>query len=69
MHKPFTFAAILFSLLALPLCLSGCEDRGPLEEAGREIDDAVGDARDNEGLADETGDALRELGDDVEDQG
>jgi hypothetical protein len=36
--------------------LSGCHDPGPAEEAGREIDEAVEDARD----------ALDELGDDAE---
>lgn len=37
--------------------LTGCHDPGPAEEAGREIDEAVEDARD----------AFDELGDDVED--
>jgi hypothetical protein len=36
--------------------LTGCHDPGPAEEAGREIDEAVEDARD----------ALDELGDEAE---
>jgi predicted small lipoprotein YifL len=37
-------AAILAS--ALMITLSACEEEGPLEEAGEEIDDAVEDAGD-----------------------
>ncbi|UEX77895.1 hypothetical protein [Sediminicurvatus halobius] len=40
--------AIAGSLLAsaLLLALSGCDDQGPLEEAGEDADDAVEDAGD-----------------------
>lgn len=38
--------------------LTGCEDPGPAEEAGQEIDEAVEDARD----------AMDEMGDDIEDE-
>lgn len=47
MHK------IRWMLLALPLlfvlggtALTGCDDQGPAEEAGEEIDDTVDDAED-----------------------
>ncbi len=39
------------------MALTGCREPGPAEEAGREIDEAVEDARD----------ALDELGEDAED--
>ena len=39
---------LLLLLLALGgvLAVSGCDDQGPAEEAGEEIDDAVDDATD-----------------------
>lgn len=37
-------AALLVS--ALMIVLPGCEERGPLEEAGEEIDDTIDDAGD-----------------------
>lgn len=50
---------ILFAvLLALSVgVLAGCEEQGPAEEAGEEIDEAV----------DEAGDELEEAGDEIED--
>lgn len=52
--------AILALLFALGggAVLTGCEDQGPAEEAGEEIDEAVEDA----------GDAMEDAGDDVEDE-
>jgi len=49
--------AIAATLLAsaLMITLSACEEQGPLEEAGEEIDDAVEDA----------GDAIEDAADDV----
>lgn len=38
--------------------LTGCNDPGPAEEAGREVDDAVEDARD----------AMDEMGDNIEEE-
>ncbi len=39
---------ILLMLLAIGgvMAMSGCDDQGPAEEAGEEIDDAVDDATD-----------------------
>lgn len=44
-------------ILVAGMALTGCREPGPAEEAGREIDEAVEDARD----------ALDELGEDAED--
>lgn len=54
---------ILFALLlALSVgVLAGCEDQGPAEEAGENIDEAVEDA------ADEMEDAADEVEDDIDD--
>lgn len=38
--------------------LSGCEDEGPFEEAGEEIEDSIDDA----------GDALEDAADEIEDE-
>lgn len=54
--RPLT---LLFLLLALGLggaVLVGCEEQGPAEEAGEQIDDAVDDA----------GDAVNDAADDTE---
>lgn len=56
----------LFIALALAFAagttLSGCHDPGPAEEAGREVDETVEDARDAvENLGDEAEDAVEEL--------
>lgn len=49
------------------LALTGCREPGPAEEAGREIDEAVEDARDAmDELGDETEDALDELEDEID---
>lgn len=52
-----TLFALLFALGGSAM-LTGCEDQGPLEEAGEEIDDAVDDA----------GDAIEDAGDDIDDE-
>lgn len=55
-----TTARTLFFLMLLALfsvgALTGCEDPGPAEQAGQEIDEAV----------EEAGDELEEMGDEVE---
>lgn len=55
-----TTARTLFFLMLLALfsagALTGCEDPGPAEETGQEIDEAV----------EEAGDELEEMGDEVE---
>jgi len=54
-----TIRALFFGLAIAFLAsagLTGCRDPGPAEEAGREVDEAVEDARD----------ALDELGEDAE---
>lgn len=64
MRKGISMAALLF---AGALALTGCREPGPAEEAGREIDDAVEDARDAlDDLGDETEDALEELEDEID---
>lgn len=53
--------SVLFALLfALggSAALTGCQDDGPAEEAGEEIDEAI----------DDTGDAIEDAGDDVDDE-
>ncbi|WP_376692444.1 hypothetical protein [Wenzhouxiangella sp. EGI_FJ10409] len=49
--------ALLFALGGSAI-LTGCEDQGPAEKAGEEIDEAIDDA----------GDAIEDAGDDVEDE-
>lgn len=49
--------ALLFALGGGAM-LTGCEDQGPAEEAGEEIDEAVEDA----------GDAIEDAGDEVEEE-
>lgn len=55
-----TMRSICMSLglaFLLGLALSGCREPGPAEEAGRDIDDTIEEARD----------AFEDLGDDAED--
>ncbi|NEZ03118.1 hypothetical protein G4Y73_03010 [Wenzhouxiangella sp. XN201] len=49
--------ALLFALGGSAM-LTGCEDQGPAEEAGEEIDEAI----------DDTGDAIEDAGDDIDDE-
>lgn len=49
--------ALLFAFAVSSVGLTGCEEEGPMEEAGENIDDA----------ADETRDELDEAGDNIED--
>ncbi len=50
------WSILLATLFAVGLLLAGCQEPGPAEEAGQEIDEAV----------EEAGEALEELGDDTE---
>lgn len=50
-------AGAAFLAGAAPIVMSGCDDGGPAEEIGEDIDDAVDDA----------GDAIEDAADDVED--
>lgn len=51
------FAALITLCCAGFVTLVGCEEEGPLEEAGEQMDDAM----------DEAGDAIEDAGDEVED--
>lgn len=67
-------ALLAGSALALaPLALVACEeatDDGTFEEAGENVDDALGDAADSaEDALDEAGDAVEEAGDELEEAG
>lgn len=48
-------AALL--MIGMMFTLSACDDQGPMEEAGEEVDDA----------ADDAGDAMEDAGDEMED--
>lgn len=57
--KNWTWCVLAVWALAVVAMPMGCRERGPAEEAGREIDRGVEDA----------GDAIEDLGDDLEDAG
>lgn len=61
-------AGILAALLLVAgMALTGCREPGPAEEAGREIDEAVEDARDTlDELGADAEDALEEIEDELE---
>lgn len=60
--------ALLFALGGGAV-LTGCEDQGPAEEAGEEIDEAVEDAEEElDEAAEEAGDAVEEAADEVEEE-
>ncbi len=49
------------------IALTGCREPGPAEEAGRDIDEAVEDARDAlDELGEDAEDALEEIEDEVD---
>ena len=62
----------LFALLFALGCgavLTGCEQQGPAEEAGEEIDEAVEDAGEEiDEAAEEAGDAVEDAADEVEEE-
>ncbi len=58
MNKTRTWIFVLLMLLAFgTVGLAGCDDQGPAEEAGEEIDDTVEDI----------GDSIEDAGDDMSD--
>ncbi len=58
---------LLGALFAGSLLLAGCQDPGPAEEAGQEIDDAVEEAQDAfEDLGDDAEEALEELEEEID---
>ncbi len=62
---------ILLSLLVILPQLTGCESRkeGPLERAGREVDDAVDDLGEKKkSTSEKVGEEIKELGDKIEDR-
>lgn len=60
--------ALLFALGGGAV-LSGCEEQGPAEEAGEEIDDAVEEAGEEiDEAAEETGDAVEEAAEEIEEE-
>lgn len=62
LHKSLIAVALL-SMLAL----SACEQKGPAERAGEQIDNAVENAGDKiENATDEAGKAIEEAGDKIE---
>lgn len=49
------------------MALTGCREPGPAEEAGREVDEAVEDARDAlDELGEDTEEALEELEEEID---
>jgi len=60
--------ALLFALGGGAV-LSGCEEQGPAEEAGEEIDEAVEDAGEQiDDAAEEAGDAVEDAAEEVEEE-
>ncbi|HKL50460.1 MAG TPA: hypothetical protein VJ908_04775 [Wenzhouxiangellaceae bacterium] len=60
--------ALLFALGGGAV-LTGCEDQGPAEEAGEEIDEAAAEAEDEiDEAAEEAGDAVEEAADEIEEE-
>lgn len=58
---------IAFCLAAMSFGIAGCEEKGPLEEAGERIDEGLEDAREDlEDAADEVGEAAEEAAKAVE---
>ena len=58
---------IAFFLAAMSFGIAGCEEKGPLEEAGERIDEGLEDAREDlEDAAEEVGDAVEEAADAAE---
>lgn len=70
-RSPKITSALFALLFALGggAALSGCEEQGPAEEAGEEIDEVVEDAGDEiDEAAEEAGDAVEEAADEVEEE-
>lgn len=70
-RSPKITSAMLALLFALGggAVLSGCEDQGPAEEAGEEIDAAVEEAGEEiDEAAEEAGDAVEDAADEIEEE-
>lgn len=66
--KLLTLFAVLALSLNCAILTTGCEDRGPAEEAGEDIDEALEDAADEaDDAADEAADEADDAADRVED--
>lgn len=56
-------------ILSLALLLAACEQEGPMERAGEEIDEAVAEVDDSaEDAVEEIGDSAEEAADEVEEE-
>lgn len=65
MLRPILLTLALTFLAAV--ALTGCREPGPAEEAGREVDEAVEDARDAlEEMGEDADDALEEIEDEID---
>jgi predicted small lipoprotein YifL len=61
------FGAAL-AMTALLVALSGCEQKGPAEEAGEKIDEAVGQVGENmDNAAEQAGEQMEKAGEAVQD--
>ena len=61
------WSILLSALFAGGLLLAGCQEPGPAEEAGREIDDAVEEAQEAfEDLGEDAEEALEELEEEID---
>ena len=61
------WSVVLVILFAGGLLLAGCQEPGPAEEAGREIDDAVEEAQEAfEDLGEDAEEALEELEEEID---
>lgn len=61
---------LVASAMAATLMLAGCEQEGPMERAGEDLDNAMEDVADslepNKGPAEKAGEALDNLGENLE---
>jgi hypothetical protein len=70
--KPISNLTISLALCGLALLgMASCHERkeGGLEKLGREVDDTISDAKeDKKSVGDKVGEAVRDLGDSIEDR-
>ncbi len=68
MHQMVLRGIVIVAMLAASLTLVGCDEPGPLERAGEEMDEAVEDARNGgETFGNQVDDAIDEMRDDISD--
>lgn len=62
-------AALSFFLVCSLFAVSACNHRndGPLEKAGREVDDAIQDVNEPKSTTEKIGEEIKDLGDRIED--